>query len=81
MYEEKSIRVLEPADDDGLLDFEESDLPILRRANGWVLSYLGDDGRVEEHLVLGEVDDVELAVAQARAYLDRAPRTAAWPHG
>jgi hypothetical protein len=80
MYEQKSIRVVEPSDDDETINFEGSDLPILRGVNGWMLSYLDAGGHVREHLVAGEIDDVELVVEQARAYLDQSPRTTAWPH-
>ena len=80
MFEQNSIRVVEPSDDDATLDFDESDLPILRRGGGWMLHYLDADGNVQDHLVAGEIDDVGLVVEQARAYLDRSPRTTAWPH-
>jgi hypothetical protein len=78
VFEQRSIRVLE--DDDEAVGFEESDLPILHRGNGWTLRYLDGEGREREHLVTGEIDDVDLVVEQARAYLDRSPRGTAWPH-
>ena len=80
MFEQKSIRVVEPSDDDGAVNFEESDLPILHHDSGWMLRYLDADGHPQDHLVAGEIDDVDLVVEQARAYLDRSPRTTAWPH-
>jgi hypothetical protein len=80
VFERDSIRVIEPSDDADTLNFEDSDLPILHRHGGWVLSYLDTDGQIRDHLVTGEIDDVELAVELARAYLDRSPRTVAWPH-
>ena len=80
MFERDSIRVVEPSDDSETVDFEESDLPILYREGGWMLRYRDADGHVRKHLVFGEIEDPELAVKQARAYLDRTPRTTAWPH-
>lgn len=80
MFERESIRVVESSDDPDVVNFEESDLPVLHRNSGWMLSYLGADGEVREHLVTGEIDDIDLVVQQARAFLDRSPRATAWPH-
>ena len=81
MVERNSIRVIEPSDDAEASHFEDSDLPVLHQRGGWMLSYLDADGRRADHLITGEIGDVELAVEQARAYLDRPPRTkTAWPH-
>jgi hypothetical protein len=87
MIEREGIRVLgsadEPdgADDADAVGFEDSELPILHRADdGWRLRYRDDQGTEQEHLVTGGLDDEELAVHQARAWLDSAPRTTAWPH-
>lgn len=80
MFERDSIRVIEPADDAEAVSFEDSDLPILHRDGGWTLSYLDVDGDRRDHLVTGTIGDIDLAVGLARAYLDRSPRTTAWPH-
>ncbi|HEV7791564.1 MAG TPA: hypothetical protein VGP05_21335 [Pseudonocardia sp.] len=80
MFERDSIRVIEPSDDAEAVNFEDSDLPILHWDGGWMLSYLNGDGNIRDHLVTGQIDDVELAVEMARAYVDRSPRTTAWPH-
>jgi hypothetical protein len=80
MFERDSIRVLEPEDDVKTADFEGSDLPILLCRGGWMLRYLDADGQAQDHLVTGEIDDIDLVVEQAKAYLRQSPRTTAWPH-
>jgi hypothetical protein len=45
-----------------------------------MLRYRDANGQVQDHLVTGDIDDVELVLEQARADLDRSPRTTAWPH-
>ena len=80
MFERHSIRVIEPSDDAEASHFEDRDLPVLHPDGGWMLSYLNADGHRREHLVTGQIGDVELAVELARAYLSRSPRTTAWPH-
>jgi hypothetical protein len=80
MFERDSIRVLEPADDVETAEFEDSDLPILHRSGGWMLRYLDAGGQARDHLVTGEIDDIDLVVEQAKAYLRQSPRSTAWPH-
>ena len=81
MFERHSIRVIESSDDAGAFNFEDSQLPVLHQDGGWMLSYLNADGHLRDHLIAGEIGDVELAVELARAYLSRSPRTTtAWPH-
>ena len=80
MIERERIRVVEPSDDRAAITFDDSDVPILAWVDGWTLSYLDDDRTLREHLVLAAVDDLDLAVRQARDYLDRRPRETAWPH-
>ena len=81
MIERERIRIVEPSDDRTAISFEDSDLPILEWVDGWALFYLDEDRTVRDHLVLAAVDDLDLAVRQARDYLDRRPRETAWPHG
>jgi hypothetical protein len=80
MYEWNSIRVIEPSDDAETVNFEDSDLPILHRSSGWMLRYLGAGGQPRDHLVAGEIDDIELVLEQAQAYLRQSPPATAWPH-
>ena len=80
MIERDSIRVIEPSDDAGAVSLDDSDLPILEWADGWTLRYLDSDGQAHDHLIAGQIGDLELAVQQARAYLDREPRSTSWPH-
>lgn len=80
MIERERIRIVESSDDRAAVSFEDSDLPILEWVDGWALFYLDEDRTVRDHLVLGAVDDLDLAVRQARDYLDRRPRNTAWPH-
>jgi hypothetical protein len=80
MIERDSIRVIEPSDDADAVSLDDGGLPILEWVSGWILRYLDSDGQVHEHLIAGQLEDVELAVQQARAYLDRQPRSTSWPH-
>jgi hypothetical protein len=80
MFERDSILVVESSDDADRVDFEGNGLPVLRRDGGWILRYRSVDGESHEHLIAGAVDDVDLAVHQARAYLDQPPSATAWPH-
>jgi hypothetical protein len=80
VIERERIRIVESSDDRAAVSFEDSDLPILEWVDGWALFYLDEDRTVRDHLVLGAVDDLDLAVRQARDYLDRRPRNTAWPH-
>ena len=80
MFERYSIRVIESSDDAEEFNFEHSNLPVLHRDGGWMLSYVNAEGHLRDHLIAGEIGDVELAVELARAYLSRSPRkTTAWP--
>jgi hypothetical protein len=80
MFQRDSILIVEPSDDADKVDFEGNGLPVLRRDGGWILRYSGVNGDSREHLVAGAIDDVNLAVHQARVYLDQPPSATAWPH-